>query len=502
MGLKINHNVAAMNSWRNLKATDEAMNKTLERLSSGSKLNRASDGPASMVIAEQMRSQVASLEQATSNSELAVSLVQTAESSLNEVNNILIRMRQLSLHAANEGVNDDKMLAADQSEVDNLLKTLDGIANQAQFGTRSLLDGSNGISGVAVGEGIRFVKAETDTESSPADGYQIDVTAAATRARIEGDRGLTPDEVNTGGIQFTLHEGGRSLTYYSKVGETMDSIVNNLQQLTAQNNMALEVGTTEDKRLWVEHTQYGSEPSFGAVLSVAGLLTEEANSLAESVQGNDVQGTIGGELAHGDGRFLSAAQGTKAEGLVVEYVGGVKTKPTTDANGQPMVDAEGKPATPEDMVEGAAYVTNNSLTFQVGPAQQQWARIDLPNINSNTMSRDVDNDSGFASLGEADVTTFQGAQDTLKLVDQALHEITSVRGNLGAFQKNTLETNLSNLRYAKENMTAAESELRDTDMAAEMSQFTKQQILLSSGMAMLGQANQTPKAVLSLLNAQ
>ena len=502
MGLKINHNVAAMNSWRNLKATDEAMNKTLERLSSGSKLNRASDGPASMVIAEQMRSQVASLEQATSNSELAVSLVQTAESSLNEVNNILIRMRQLSLHAANEGVNDDKMLAADQAEVDNLLKTLDGIASQAQFGTRSLLDGSNGISGVAVGEGIRFVKAETDTESSPADGYQIDVTAAATRARLEGSEGLTSDQINTGGIQFTLHEGGRSLTYYSKVGETMDSIVNNLQQMTSQNNMSLEVGTTEDKRLWVEHTAYGSEPSFGAVISEAGLLTEEANSLAESVQGNDVQGTIGGELAHGDGRFLSAAQGTKAEGLVVEYVGGVKTKPQTDAEGKPVVDAEGKPASPEDMVEGAAYVTNNSLTFQVGPAQEQWARIDLPNINSNTISRDVENDSGFASLGEADVTTFQGAQDTLKLVDQALHEVTSVRGNLGAFQKNTLETNLSNLRYAKENMTAAESELRDTDMAAEMSQFTKQQILLSSGMAMLGQANQTPKAVLSLLNAQ
>ena len=502
MGLKINHNVAAMNSWRNLKATDDAMNKTLERLSSGSKLNRASDGPANMVIAEQMRSQVASLEQATSNSELAVSLVQTAESSLNEVNNILIRMRQLSLHAANEGVNDDKMLAADQAEIDNLLQTLDGIASQAQFGTRSLLDGSNGISGVAVGEGIRFVKAETDTESSPADGYEVDITSAATRARLEGTRPLSEEETNAGGVQFTLHEGGRSLTYYSKVGETMQSIVNNLEQLIKQNNMSMEVGSTEDGRLWAEHTEYGSEPSFGAVTSVEGLLTEAANTLAESVQGTDVQGTIGGELSHGDGRFLSAAQGTKAEGLVIEYVGGVKTQPKTDAQGNPVLDANGQPEQPMDISEGAAYVTNNSLTFQVGPAQAQSARIDLPNMNSHTMSRDMDNDSGFSSLGDVDITTFQGAQDAMTLIDQALHEVTSVRGNLGAFQKNTLETNLSNLRYAKENMTAAESEIRDTDMAAEMSKFTRQQILLSSGMAMLGQANQTPKAVLSLLNAQ
>src|SRR3989339_465304 len=157
MSLKINHNVAAINSWRNLQKTDEAMNKTLERLSSGSKLNRAADGPASLVIAEQMKAQVSSMEQATQNSELAVSLVQTAEGSLNEVNNILVSMRQLALHASNEGGNDDKMLAADQAEMINALKTIDGISSQAQFGTRMLLDGSNGIGGVAVGEGMRFV---------------------------------------------------------------------------------------------------------------------------------------------------------------------------------------------------------------------------------------------------------------------------------------------------------------------------------------------------------
>jgi len=502
MGLRINHNVAAINSWRNLKATDEAMSKTLERLSSGSKINRAADGPANLVIAEQMKAQVQSMEQAVSNSELAISMVQTAEASLNEVNNILVSMRQLSLHAANEGANDDKMLAADQSEVDNAIKTLDGIAKQAQFGSRLLLDGSNGISGVSVGEGVQYVLAGVDTQSSPADGYAIDVSEAATKARLEGTRSLSEDEMNAGGIEFTLHEGGRSFTYFSKVGETMDTILRNVRQKIEQNGLELEIGLTEDKRLFAEHAQYGSEPSFGAICSVAGLLTEEGNILQEAIQGNDLQGTIGGELAHGEGQFLTAAKGTKADGLVIKYEGGVKTIPQVDENGQPILKDDGTPVGPTDSIEGAVYVANNALSFQIGPSQNQTASINLPNINTHTMATRVDNESGFKSLADIDLTTYQGSQDALKMIDQAIYEITSARGSLGAFQKNTLESNLNNLRYSSENLVAAESTIRDTDMAKEMSEFTKQQILLAAGTAMLGQANQTPKAVLSLLNAQ
>jgi flagellin len=502
MGLRINHNVAAINSWRNLKATDEAMNKTLERLSSGSKINRAADGPANLVIAEQMKAQVNSMGQAVSNSELAISMVQTAEASLNEVNNILVSMRQLALHAANEGANDDKMLAADQAEIDNALRTLDGIAKQAQFGSRNLLDGSNGLSGVAVGEGVSFVRADTVSQSSPADGYAVDITEAATKARLEGSRGLSEDEINAGNVQFTLHEGGRSFTYYSKVGETMETILRNMQQMIDQNGLAVEMGVTDDGRFFAEHQEFGSEPSFGAICSASGILTDESNVLQEAIQGLDVQGTIGGELAYGEGQYLTAAKGTKADGTVIKYEGGVKTQPVLDDQGQPVLDADGQPVKPSDVAEGAVYIANNALSFQIGPSQNQTASINLPNVNTHTMANRVDNESGFKALADIDVSTYQGAQDALKLIDQSIYETSAARGNLGAFQKNTLETNLNNLRYATENLVAAESTIRDTDMAAEMSEFTKQQILLASGTAMLGQANQTPKAVLSLLNAQ
>ena len=502
MSLRINHNTAAINSWRNLQQTDEEMGKTLERLSSGYKINRAGDSPANLVISEQMRSQISSMEQATANSEIAIAMVQTAEASLNEVNNVLVSMRQLALHAANEGANDDKMLAADQAEMENAITTIDRMARQASFGTRKLLNGSNGISGLGIGDGIEFVRGDVVSQSSPAEGYKVDITELATKARLEGERSLTQDEIAMGGIQITLQENGNNITYFTNVGETMDTMLKNLDQLVKQNNLKLNVGLTEDQRLFVEHQEFGSEPSFGATSNVAGLLTDEANTLQGGIQGTDVHGTIGGELAYGDGQYLTAAKNTKADGTVIKYAGGIKTELQVDEAGLPLLDAQGNPLPPKEGIEGYVQVTNNALAFQVGPHQGETAWIELPNLNTHVMSRRVENDSGYTSLADIDLTTAQGAQDALKMIDQSIYEITSARGNLGAFQKNTLESNLNNLRYASENLISAESVIRDTDMAKEMSNFTKQQILLASGTAMLGQANQTPKAVLSLLNGK
>lgn len=124
MSLRINHNPAAINSHRNLEISQKAMGKTLERLSSGLKINRASEGPASLVISEQMRAQIAGLSQAIDNSETAISMVQTTEANMAEINNLLVSMRQLAIHASNEGVNDEVMLEADQREIENALKPL------------------------------------------------------------------------------------------------------------------------------------------------------------------------------------------------------------------------------------------------------------------------------------------------------------------------------------------------------------------------------------------
>ncbi len=142
MSLMINHNIAAIDAQRNLAQTQRSISQVMEKLSSGFRINRASDDPAGLVISEQFRAQIAGLNRAISNSEGSINMIQTAEGSLNEINSLLVSMRELAIHAANEGFNDANQLAADQAEIENAIKTIDRIAANTQFGTKRLLDGT------------------------------------------------------------------------------------------------------------------------------------------------------------------------------------------------------------------------------------------------------------------------------------------------------------------------------------------------------------------------
>jgi flagellin len=141
--------------------------------------------------------------------------------------------------------------------------------------------------------------------------------------------------------------------------------------------------------------------------------------------------------------------------------------------------------------------TDQSLVFQIGANVGQTESISLRNMASTTLGRNLAGNM-FTSLSQIDVTSVQGAQDAQEIIDAAINEVTTTRGTLGSFQKNTLESNLRNLRIASQNLSASESQIRDTDMAMEMSNFTKDQVLMQAGVAMLAQANQVPQVVLSL----
>ena len=142
MSLRINHNIAAVNGHRNMLKNDMAISSSLEKLSSGLKINRAADDAAGLIISEQMRAQLSGISQAIDNTETAVAMVQTAEGALDEMNSLLNKARELALHAANDGANDTNQLAADQSELDNIISSIDRIANNTQFGTKKILDGT------------------------------------------------------------------------------------------------------------------------------------------------------------------------------------------------------------------------------------------------------------------------------------------------------------------------------------------------------------------------
>ena len=152
-------------------------------------------------------------------------------------------------------------------------------------------------------------------------------------------------------------------------------------------------------------------------------------------------------------------------------------------------------------VEGYVHITQNSVVYQIGANHKQTVAFSFGDLRSEQIARGVPNKSQFSSLADIDLTHTSGAQDSIMLIDNAIMEIGVLRGNLGSFQKNSLELNLRNLRVSSENLTNAESVIRDSDMAAEMSDFTKNQILIASGTAMAAQANQISKSVLQLLGS-
>ncbi len=477
MSLRINHNLAAVNSHRNLVTNDARLSKTLEHLSSGQKINRGADGPAALVISEQMRGQVAGLTQAIMNSETAVSMVQTTEAALNEMSSLMISMRQLAIHAANEGANDQTMLEADQAELANALNTMDRIARTSQFGRKPLLDGSNGINGITSGEQLAFLGATNKTMPSPASGYQVTIDQEATQARTQGTVALTQNMIDLGET-FVIREGGKTVELTTQIGETTEKVQNRINDALRGDGLKLDAYFDEMGMLNLIHKDYGSKANFSVTSSTAGVLSGMSNVPTQVQNGLDVAGRIGGEVCTGDGQVLTGGYGTIVDGLQVRFTG--------------VVD-------PQNPEVGRVSLESKALTFQVGGNHNQTVSVLLPNLKSDQIAVRVDNESGFNSLRDLDIRSFQGAQDALLLLDEAIDQVTKTRGELGAVQKNTLETNINSLRIAKESMISAESVIRDTDMAEEMSDFTKNQIMTQSATAMLAQANQTPNNVLTLL---
>jgi len=299
-------------------------------------------------------------------------------------------------------------------------------------------------------------------------------------------------------------------SYTSNANDTVATAVQNLRSEVDRNGLNVDVMVDEGGMVSVQHRQYGSEHGFQVLSSTAGVLSQVGDEIESAASGLDIKGTINGESAVGKGRVLTGITGASCvDGLKVRYSGSEKIGIAEECVVYDRFDeaaaADAADAGEDDIPEegksvGRAFVSQKSLKFQVGANQGQTVGISLGSTHSDTLARGVLNRSGFRSLNDVEVTTFQGATDTLSLVDEAINEVTALRGALGAFQKNTLESNLSNLRVANENLISAESIIRDVDMAAEMAEFTKHQIMMQSATAMLAQANQIPPNVLRLLN--
>jgi len=486
MSLRINHNVSAANSHRNVLKNSEAQGKTMEKLSSGLKINRAADSPAQLQISENLRAQASGLNQAIDNSQMAVSLLQTAEGALEEVSRALVQARQLAVHAGNEGVNDPNMLLADQREFINILEQINRVASSTQYGHNYLLDGSRSGNGVTTGANLEFVDAGAQAHSSGTGGYNIVIKQAAARSNHTGSVALTQKIIDSG-EQITLSEGGRTVNFQTEKGKTVEQTLNDLETAIKDGGLKIDLirpfpprtASNSPQRISFRHKEFGSEHTFQVASNTAGLVSRFSNQNVVVKNGLDVIGEIGGEETYGKGQILTGAEGAgSTEGIRVRYTG-EKVPPGGKA--------------------GTLTFSQNSLTFQVGANANQFSEFSLRSMKTSDLGRGQLNDSNFKSLTDVTMLSAEEAQDAILVIDKAIEEVNSNRGEMGAFQKNNLESNLNYLRIAHENSVSSESVIRDADMAEEMAKFTRDQIMVEASTAMLAQANQNSMSVLKLL---
>lgn len=481
MSFRVNTNVAAMNALRNVGNSSVEFGKSITRLSTGLRINSAADDPAGLIISESFRAQISGIDQAIRNNQDAVNFAKTAEGALDEVNRLLRDARTLSLAAANSGTMTSAQIQANQNQLTSIINSVSRISEQTQYGTKKLLDGSSGVTASITGSsnvgsmyfGGSFNSAAINTNSL----VTVAVTTAATRAVI------------TGSVTFTFATGTVSAGSFAINGRTFTtSATDTVQDVVNQINAASS--TTGVSAIWSSGT--------GVVLKADSYGSIGNFSLSDA---NGVLNTAGTSNATGTNAIASVfidSNGSTSGGLAtVTFTGGRMQQNglvLTDSSGNRIVLTEAGNAASADFTAGNLVV--GSSQFQVGANAGQSAALSLQNFAASELGKNV---VAGLNLSNLDITTTSGATDALKVIDAAIEEISRSRGDIGNFQRNTIESTIRSLGVARETLSATESSIRDVDVAFEMTNFTKLQILQQSGLAVLAQANMAPSSVLSLI---
>ena len=416
MTVRINTNAMALNTHRNVVNNSKAQAKNLEKLSSGLKINRAADAPAALNISEQLRAQTAGLKQAIDNTEMSVSLMQTAEAALDEVSRSLISARQIAVHAANTATNDEFMHTADQQEIDSILSEINTIAANTQYGKNFLLDGSRAGNGITTGEHLQFLDADHRASSSGPGGHEIKISKAATRSEVTGTVALS-QEIIEQGEQITITEGGRTVNFRTITNANVEQNMNELALAIEEAGLNVELvrPDTSDsdgfapQAMTLRHKNYGSEHSFQVTTNTAGLISSQSNVPDWIQNGIDVQGEIAGEESIGRGQVLTGGVGAGvAEGIRVLYTG---------------------EKAPEGEVAGTVTFMQNSLEFHIGHNVHHRTKVSFNSVKAATLGVGIDNESDFNSLADISVMDGQKAMDAMLIIDRAIEEVAANRGS-------------------------------------------------------------------------
>jgi flagellin len=524
--MRINHNISALKANNQLVKTNNSLDKSLEKLSSGYRINHAADDSAGMAISEKMRTQIKGLDQASRNASDGISVIQTAEGALVEVEAMLQRMRELSVQAANGTYTADDR-ASVQSEMDQLNKEIERISANTEFNTMSLLDGNVDRKSYSNNDNVELI-ALSDTVS--VGDYGIHITQDARQAVLLGDGSVFPaagapsGTININGESVVIDSGDSIETVYSKIRNTCDlmninifafdgdDLYNAVTNTTGQPSLSLypESAGYESKpfedgdSLAFVSKEYGSDQKINIFcnnpdlcvalgLSVSGVEAEGVDAVAEltynseddtslfkntatlSIKGNQVSVTDSNDFS----MLFEVKPGTAGTRYLDERV--TADNSTTDPSDL-LIDGAGS-----DIV--VSVLDAGPMDLQIGANEGQIMSVRIPRVNPKTLGID-----------KVNIGTQDGAERAITLLDAAVNQVSAIRSKLGAYQ-NRLEHSISNLDVGSENMTESLSRIEDVDMAEEMANYTQKNVLSQAGTAMLSQANQRPQSILSLLQS-
>jgi flagellin len=562
--MRINHNIAALNTYRQLTNGTNAAAKNMEKLSSGLRINRAGDDAAGLAISEKMRSQIRGLEQASRNAQDGISLIQTAEGALNETHAILQRMRELATQAANDTLTTDDRKKI-QGELDQLIDEIDKIGNQTEFNTKKLLNGNIGVvasTNNTFSDGSQkvgvFVRSTTSTTQGGS--VNVDVTTAPTKA-VTGNGGKF-----TGGFSndsITLTKGSNSWTIALEDNDDATAVIEKINALKDTTGIEAYINQA-DGGIQLRSTKYGdtfSVSGTGTALTKAGISnvvtagsdavvtlsdgsTYTADGNQVTITGGNLNGltfeivgieesakltginvnsasaagdtlTINGVTINLNANTISSNADlvavvnsvSRQTGVIAEVGSDGRVNFTTVAKGDGVGISISYNSTGLDLDDGTnslgtgtqsvvtAGTLNSSLTkavytagtdnidatsadatitatagsvqMHVGANSGQTMTLRVGDMRSSALGTGVANSSGFNSVNDLKgrgVTSVQSAEDAIKILDEAISKVSEERANLGAVQ-NRLEHTINNLGTSAENLTAAESRIRDVDYA-------------------------------------
>lgn len=534
----INHNLMANNAINRMNSNSANASKSMQKLSSGLRINSAADDAAGLAISEKMRGQIRGLDQASSNAQDGISLIQTAEGALNETESILQRMRELSVQSSNDTNTDDDR-ASLQDEIKQLKSEVDRIGNNTEFNTKKLLNGNlsgsaSGGTGTSLGDATSasietgvmnpadFTSGSTQNFQVKLDGHTFDLSGVTStdsfafyddletklKAAIDAHNTANPnDKVEYAKFDIDVTDA-TNMNFKITSGTTGTSSEISITPLEDGTNTTQQAGSEFQDLLTDNATATASSDGELTAANATAITALSGNALKMSFNGHDI-----------DVNLTTVDAATYATGADIQDVADdletdinqalsdykdltgtdFGTVDVTVKDGKISITSSKSDTVSFEISDDSAGVADTlglsnvasgeqgGLDFQIGANKNQSINLQINDMTA----------SGLA-VSDVDISTKDGANNAIDTIDAAIKNVSAERSKLGAYQ-NRLEHTINNLSTSSENLTSAESRIRDVDMAKEMSTYSKNNILAQAAQAMLAQANTQPQQVLQLL---